>query len=53
MYLLDEALKEAAEPLSALKPVAVQAETVTETGISIQNGVDRGAQTLETALTPP
>lgn len=53
IHLHDEALKEAAERLSTLKPTPIPSPTVTRTGITGQNGVDKEAQTLETTATPP
>ena len=48
IHLHDEALKEAAERLSAIKPGGIRSLTVTTTGISDNNGVDRETQTVET-----
>lgn len=51
IHLHDEALKEAAERLSSLKPTAIQSPTVTSTGTETGNGVDRETQTVETRPT--
>lgn len=53
IHLHDEALKEAAERLSTLKPATIQRATVTITGNAVHDGVDKEAQTIETAGTPP
>ena len=53
IHLHDEALKEAAECLSAIKPAVIPSPTVTITGIMTQTGVDRETQTIETTFTPP
>lgn len=53
IHLHDEALKEAAERLSTLKPTPIPSPTVTRTGITAQTGVDKETQTLETTATPP
>lgn len=53
IHLHDEALKEAAERLSTLKPRGFQPPTVTETGIEASSGVDSDTQTIETTVTPP
>lgn len=52
IHLHDEALKEAAERLSTLKPMTIPSPTVTTTGIDDNNGVDREMQTVETRPTP-
>ena len=52
IHLHDEALKEAAERLSCLKPVALLSLTMTGTGTDKNNGVDSETQTVETRRVP-
>jgi len=52
IHLHDQALKEAAERLSTLKPVPNPNGTVTETGKAPLSGVDRDAQTIDYTARP-
>ncbi|MGQ0811548.1 MAG: hypothetical protein ACT4OO_10035, partial [Nitrospiraceae bacterium] len=52
IHLHDQALKEAAERLSTLKPVPNPSGTVTRTGNTPLSGVDRDAQTVEYTAGP-